>query len=308
MRDLGEDISVEQAMSFAEFVQMVVSGSANSYWTPFCVEAAGRFVVMVETPADVDLTTAEFVYVAQRQHSCRMASLPYHDFVKILDPSVVRGCLATGSNAGFDVDFPSQLPNVMLLYNTGRCGSTFFSKILSTIGQGITSLSEPDVITSVPLYEAQVIPSIPGLPPPDRNEMAQREIWCAILRSTAAWLLLYQQQYLQRSLSGGLPSSRVLVIKFRSVSCLAVDMLHQALPEAKGVMLYRNAHDTLDSFTAMILAYFPPARLMRRLHLDRYFGSGELWRVMRMMSRCMKDPGMYAALANMGTPGLSLSH
>lgn len=88
-----------------------------------------RRAVFVETSPDVDLTTAPFYYLAQKEHAHRVYTIPYGTFN----------------------EFARTLPdpdNLILLHSVGRCGSTLLCKALGELG-GVTTVSEPDAYTHI---------------------------------------------------------------------------------------------------------------------------------------------------------------
>lgn len=89
-----------------------------------------RCAVFVETPPEIDLTTAPFYYLAQKEHARSVYTLPYSTFNRLArtlpDPE-----------------------HLILLHSVGRCGSTLLCRALGALGEVVT-LSEPDTYTRIP--------------------------------------------------------------------------------------------------------------------------------------------------------------
>ena len=88
----------------------------------------GKRAIFVETPPEVDLAQAAFIYDMQYQHALRLIALPYEQFHQLAD----------------EIDGG----DLILIDSTGRCGSTLISQALNTV-EGVLSLSEPDIYTQI---------------------------------------------------------------------------------------------------------------------------------------------------------------
>ena len=75
-----------------------------------------------------------FLYQQQRHSALRTYVVNYQAFIQ----AVARLQEQDGDTSGSDL-----LQRIVLLYSTGRCGSTLLSKLLGR-GQGVNSVSEPD--------------------------------------------------------------------------------------------------------------------------------------------------------------------
>lgn len=93
--------------------------------TLYCLDAATRRALFVETPREVDLHAETFLYQAQFRHATRLFALPYEDF------------LAAGDLRG------DPRENVVFLYSVGRCGSTLLSNAFRRLDD-VLSISEPN--------------------------------------------------------------------------------------------------------------------------------------------------------------------
>ncbi len=92
--------------------------------TPYFIDAESRRLIFADVPAEIDLTTAPFVYVVQREHATRLIAVPFEDLADLAQ----------------QVDAPKAL---ILIYSTGRAGSTLMNQILNQV-DGVSSFSEPD--------------------------------------------------------------------------------------------------------------------------------------------------------------------
>jgi hypothetical protein len=112
----------------------------------------------------------------------------------------------------------------------------------------IQSISEPDMFTSMTHIAAEV-----NYDPERMKELSE------LANSTARLMLsLRGRRY---------PDRPILALKFRFQVTHIAHMLHEALPGAKSMFLYRNGHDVMDSMGAAFInggLY----RLMRFLYLD----------------------------------------
>lgn len=96
--------------------------------TLYSLDHANRRAIFVETPPEVDLSQAPFVYQWQYEHALRLFVAPY---------DLLDDLTGTIDNRG---------ENLIFIYSTGRCGSTLFSQVLNQ-APAVISLSEPDVYT-----------------------------------------------------------------------------------------------------------------------------------------------------------------
>src|SRR5262245_9411012 len=77
-------------------------------WTPDCLDDENQRVLFVNTPPEVDLSQAAFVYAAQFEQARRALSVSYETLVKLAE----------------DVKAPKTM---ILVYSMGRCGSTLMN-------------------------------------------------------------------------------------------------------------------------------------------------------------------------------------
>jgi hypothetical protein len=98
--------------------------------TLYCVDFENRQALFVETPPELDLSRAPFLYQAQYDAALRLIQVPFETLHRLA--------------AGVVID-PSRL---ILIYSVGRCGSTLVSRAFAEV-DGVDSLSEPDVFTQM---------------------------------------------------------------------------------------------------------------------------------------------------------------
>ena len=97
--------------------------------TPYCIDLFGKGIVLVELPAEVDLSAYPFLYEAQYRFTKRVYTIGLDEF-----------------NAACEtLPMPA---HVLLLHSTGRCGSTLLTKALNAVN-GVRALSEPDIFTQL---------------------------------------------------------------------------------------------------------------------------------------------------------------
>ena len=125
---------------------------------------------------------------------------------------------------------------------SGRCGSTVLSRALNEI-DGVTALSEPDVLTNF-IY-------LRHLPQPERDQL---------LRACLAWLC-------RPAIIG---ASSQVAIKFRNQAAGSMDLYVSAVPKARHLFMYRNVMDWLASFHRFRLKRgAPPMQLTRTEVIDQ---------------------------------------
>lgn len=178
----------------------------------YCLDDANQRALFAELPPGVDLTQAPFYYQAQFERAQQLIAVPYpelHALARVLP----------------------RPKSLILIVNTGRCGSTLLSQALNQV-RGVTSYSEPDVYTQlVHLRNA------------DRGRAAE----LAGLLDSCTRLICRPAP----GTSGSDPASQTFAIKFRSTSTTIGDLLYQALPQATYLFVYRNAIDWVGSYYAI---------------------------------------------------------
>jgi hypothetical protein len=174
--------------------------------TLYCLDDARRRAMFVECEPGVDLAAAPFYYQAQFEHARRLVALPYDALHRV----------AT------NLEDPGD--RLVLLYSTGRCGSTLLSRALGQV-PGVASLSEPDVPTQ-----------LVGLRPTDGSRDGE-------IQSLAADCV----KLLCKPAAAGGAAGQRWAIKPRSMGIELADLLHRAFPRARALFLYRGAEAVVAS-------------------------------------------------------------
>ena len=134
--------------------------------------------------------------------------------------------------------------NLVFLHSTGRCGSTLLCKLLEDTGE-VSAISEPDYYTQWAMLDQQYGSSLDRRMP-------------AVIEKLTSLLLA--------ELEGD--SKKDVVVKLRGVCIHIADQLQQAHPYTQNVFLYRNAHDTSNSFLGL-LNKLGPVRAAKSFSLDK---------------------------------------
>lgn len=162
--------------------------------TPYCIDPRRRRVVFTVMPHPETLLDIDFFNQGQFELSQRVIHVPF----EIL-PTLIGNLPA--------------LNHPILLYNTGRCGSTALVRLLGCIGNTV-GLSEPDFFAG----GVGADPSTNVLDP-----------CCRLLLDAL-----------------GLTHRRV-VFKLRGFGALPDEFVRQAFPEARRMFLYRDGSETVLS-------------------------------------------------------------
>ena len=172
----------------------------------YCLDHANQSAWFVQTPPEVDLFAAPFFFIAQYAAAERLVAVPYatlHALVRAVDLDPQR---------------------ILLVYSTGRCGSTLLSHVLNQI-PATASFAEPDVFTQlVSLRTAGVS---------DSGKTA------ALLHDA----LLIMAAHAQRR------GYEYWAFAYNSYVLSVSDLFYSTVPEAKLVFLYRNALTWAQSFS-----------------------------------------------------------
>lgn len=96
----------------------------------YCLDFRQRQALFVETPPELDLSRAPFLYQAQYDAARRVLRMPFETLNRLADQVTLD---------------PSK---IILIYSVGRCGSTLVSQAFGAIS-GVESLSEADVFTQL---------------------------------------------------------------------------------------------------------------------------------------------------------------
>jgi hypothetical protein len=201
---------------------------------PYCVDDETRSIVFVETAPDFDpAETGPFYFQSQREHAVRVYTVPfeeYHRVIAELDPEM------------------SSTKQLLMVYNTSRCGSTLLSKCLDQISN-TRSISEPDIMTSLTHIASEA--------------HGTRDADIIALARSSAKLLCYLRRRRYHD-------CETVCIKFRFQMVYIAELIQKAVPEAKAIFLYRNALDVIDSMCAAFIStgvYL----FVRKVALDTFY-------------------------------------
>lgn len=172
----------------------------------YCLDPIKQQAIFVDTSPDVDLLQAPFYFIAQYEAAQRLIAVPY----------------ATLHTLANEVKIDPQ--RIILLYSTGRCGSTLFSHVLNQ-NPTTVSYSEPDVFTQLVMMRTA-------------GQSTDAEI-STLLHDALMVMCANAQQH----------GFEQWAFKFRSYVLSVSDLLYQAVPEAKTLFLYRNALTWANSFS-----------------------------------------------------------
>ncbi|MGD9147684.1 MAG: hypothetical protein PVI80_19110 [Anaerolineae bacterium] len=157
--------------------------------------------VFVETPADIDLSQASFYFDPQFEKAKRVLTIPLETMRKLAKSVTIDDS------------------RLILLYSTGRCGSTLASQIFAQI-PGVINISEPHALSQLVVA---------------RNSRAYREDdLVALLKATVCLLCKTAAE-------------TAWVIKGQSFVIELGDWLHELYPQTKNLFLYRHAETWLRS-------------------------------------------------------------
>ena len=125
----------------------------NPNITLYALNHFTREAIFVETPPEIDLAEAPFLYQAQYDNAIRLYSMSYKSFLKLAE--IVRQ------------------PNkqLILIHSVGRCGSTLLSDVFNNLPD-VLSLSEPEAFTEI----------VKRREPDGRNEAEMAQLLDAVIQ------------------------------------------------------------------------------------------------------------------------------
>lgn len=185
---------------------------------PYCVDDETSSIVFVETAPDFDpAESGPFYFQSQREHAVRVYTVPFEEYNRViaeLDPVL------------------SSTKQLLMVYNTSRCGSTLLSKCLDQLSN-TRSISEPDIMTSLTHIASEA--------------HGTRDADIIALARSSAKLLCYlrRRRY---------PDCETVCVKFRFQMVYIAELMQKAVPDAKSIFLYRNALDVIDSMCAAFIS------------------------------------------------------
>lgn len=187
----------------------------------------------VQTPSEVNIYQAPFLYEAQYLSAHTLISVPF----EIIQEEVQKRLSALHSS-------PSFVPSFSFLFSTGRCGSTLLSRILDTI-PGVQNLAEPDAFTG-----------ILGLAREDRSN---EETIITLLKFCVDLFLLKNKE-------------KHIIFKFRSELNVFIPYFSKLFPDSKLLFMYRNGDETIKSLYRAAFFWGPAVEQEHnQVHLRRLF-------------------------------------
>jgi hypothetical protein len=176
----------------------------------YCLDHAQRRAIFTVTPPDAPVVQAAFLYQAQYDAATGLVAVGYDTLHEIA------------------AAVPLDVAKVLLIYSTGRCGSTLVSRLLDATPE-VVSLSEPDVYTQIVAL---------------RHVGACDPAEAAALLATCTRIICAPR--------GGADVS--VAVKFRSFATAIAEALHRELPGMRTAFLYRDAR----SWAASTMRAFGP--------------------------------------------------
>ena len=170
----------------------------NPRITLYCLDHANQRALFVENAPGVDLSQAPFFYQAQYENTINLYGVSYDTLHQLAEGIPLDG------------------QQLMLVYSTGRSGSTLIGFALNAV-DGVVGISEPDVFTQLVSLR-------------DWDGSNEAEI-SALVKSCMKFLCKPTEQ---------IPVPVAWSIKFRSFSIELGDLLYKHFPDAKVVFLYRQ--------------------------------------------------------------------
>ncbi|HEY0605799.1 MAG TPA: hypothetical protein VGD58_22940, partial [Herpetosiphonaceae bacterium] len=164
----------------------------------YCLDHDHRRAIFVETPPAHDPLHAPFYFQAQYETAWRLIAVPYSTLHELASQSQID---------------PAR---IILIYSTGRCGSTLVSRVFDAIAD-VASFSEPDVFSQLLILHSSGQADDPEIITLLHDCL---NVMCAHTR---------------------LAGKQHWAFKFRSYVTSLGDLLHEAMPEARVVFLYRAA-------------------------------------------------------------------
>ena len=165
----------------------------------------------------------------------------------------------------------SQLGPVLMVHTTGRCGSTLLMKALDSLDCA-QSASEPEIFTDV-------------------HEMLERGL---LTRPHALSLLRAACLLLIHRLRADRPGRPLVVLKPRNLTAIwrAAELLPEALPDAKNILMWRRVDGAVGSFDAAVMGAMesPLARAMHSRSLDGRLWPNGIKAFMRHLTHIMATP------------------
>lgn len=180
---------------------IIMSNPATSL---YCLDDDTKRAIFVEIPPDINLASAPFYYLAQHEHAQRLIAVPYGDFLRIADTL-------------------PPVENLIIMYMTGRSGSTLLSHIFNELDD-VVCLSEPDVVTQFVHL---------------RHDAPERENEFKALFDATIRVLFKPNPF---------KAPTACAFKGRSHLSSAMDLFQATFPHAKNLFMFRDVVGFVRSF------------------------------------------------------------
>lgn len=95
----------------------------------YCLDPENQRAIFVETPLDIDIYQAPFLYQSQYEHAQKLIAVPFSELPQLLE-------------------YIEPIKNLVIIYSVARSGSTLLSQIFNQVNT-VLSLSEPDVFYQI---------------------------------------------------------------------------------------------------------------------------------------------------------------
>jgi hypothetical protein len=222
---------------------------------PYCLSPALQAMLLVQHAPGYQPTSATSLVIGQRNSVTKVVAVPWECATAVADA----------------LPEASQLGPVLMVHTTGRCGSSLLIKALDYLDCA-QAASEPDIFTDV-------------------HEMLERGL---LKRPHAVSLLRAACLLLVHRLRADRPDRPLVVLKLRNLTATwrAAELLPEALPEAKNLLMWRRADDVIGSFDAAVVGAMdsPLARAMHTRSLDGCLWPNGIKAFMRHLTHIMATP------------------
>ena len=222
---------------------------------PYCLSPALQAMLLVQHAPGYRPTSATSLVIGQRNSVTKVVAVPWECATAVADA----------------LPEASQLGPVLMVHTTGRCGSSLLIKALDYLDCA-QAASEPEIFTDV-------------------HEMLERGL---LKRPHAVSLLRAACLLLVHRLRADRPDRPLVVLKLRNLTATwrAAELLPEALPEAKNLLMWRRADVAIGSSDAAVVDAMesPLARAMHTRSLDGRLWSNGIKAFMRNLTRIMATP------------------
>lgn len=139
---------------------------ANPHITLYSLDFEQKMAMFVETPAEIDLSQASFLFQTQYDEAVRVWTVSFETLLQLAQSVELDGS------------------RLISIYSVGRCGSTLASQLFAQVS-GVVNLSEPAVLSQL------VVARNTAIAPDDELIALLRASVCLLCKTPAetAWVL-----------------------------------------------------------------------------------------------------------------------